>query len=643
VIPAAPHPASRILNVDDNDGARYVKTRVLTLAGFEVSEARNGREALDKALAEQPDLVLLDVQLPDVNGLEVCRRLKGNAATSAILVLQTSASLIESRHRVKALDTGADSFLVEPIAPEELIACVNALLRLRRAEEAHREAQDALVESEARFRQLAESISDVFWIVATDGPRFIYVSPAYARHWHGDPQALLADTARWFDAMHPEDRERMRQRFERLAQSDGYEEEYRLVGPDGELRWIAERGFPVRDAGGHSYRFAGISQDVTLRKRAEVMLIEADRRKDEFLAMLSHELRNPLAPIRSAVDLLGVDHDAAAGERAVGIIRRQVEHMTRLVDDLLDVARINRGKISLDASPLDLRALLAAAVEAARPQLEAKRHALQLQLPPEPLWVRGDAVRLSQVFGNLLHNAAKFTPPGGRITVEAVQREGRIEVDVSDDGTGIAPEVLAHVFELFTQADHALDRSTGGLGIGLSLVKTIVDLHGGEVTATSGGLGAGSSFRVSLPAGTAPTADAAPDAADSPRAAVEPAVLRVLVVDDNRDSVDAMAMLLESQGHAVQPATRSDTALKMAAASPFDAVLLDIGLPEMNGYDVARAMRKMPAAHPPLLIAISGYGRDSDREQARAAGFDHHLVKPADPAEIFALLDTARR
>jgi len=237
----------------------------------------------------------------------------------------------------------------------------------RRAEQAHREAQDALVESEARFRQLAESISDVFWIVATDGPRFIYVSPAYARQWHGDPQALLADTARWFDAMHPEDRERMRQRFERLAQSDGYEEEYRLLGPGGELRWIAERGFPVRDAGGHSYRFAGISQDVTLRKRAEVMLIEADRRKDEFLAMLSHELRNPLAPIRSAVDLLGVRHDSAAGGRAVDIIRRQVEHMTRLVDDLLDVARINRGKISLDTSPLDLRALLTAAVEAARP------------------------------------------------------------------------------------------------------------------------------------------------------------------------------------------------------------------------------------------------------------------------------------
>jgi CheY-like chemotaxis protein/anti-sigma regulatory factor (Ser/Thr protein kinase) len=317
--------------------------------------------------------------------------------------------------------------------------------------------------------------------------------------------------------------------------------------------------------------------------------------------------------------------------------------MTRLVDDLLDVARINRGKISLDSSPLDLRTLLTAAVEAARSQLEARRHALQLQLPAEPLWVRGDAVRLSQVFGNLLHNAAKFTPPGGRITVEAVQREGRIEVDVSDDGTGIAPEVLAHVFELFTQADHALDRSTGGLGIGLSLVKTIVDLHGGEVTATSGGLGAGSSFRVSLPAGTAPTADAAPDAAESPRAAVEPTVLRVLVVDDNRDSVDAMAMLLESQGHAVQTATRSDTALQMAAAAPFDAVLLDIGLPEMNGYDVARAMRQLPTAHPPLLIAISGYGRDSDREQARAAGFDHHLVKPADPAEIFALLDTARR
>ena len=628
--------APRILNVDDNVAARYVKSRVLKQAGFDVLEAVNGREALDRARAEKPDLILLDVKLPDINGLEVCRRLKTEPDTSSILVLQTSASLVDSMHRVEALDAGADSYLVEPIEPQELVANVKALLRLRRAEEAHREVQSALGESEARFRQLAEAISDVFWIVGTREARFLYVSPAYARHWQRDERRLLADAGSWFEAMHADDRARMRERFLRLADSDGYEEEYRILGAAGEERWIAERAFPIRDAQGRHFRFAGIAQDVTLRKRAELLLIEADRRKDEFLAMLSHELRSPLAPIKSAVDILSLERvDADTSARATGIIGRQVNHLARLVDDLLDVARITRGKISLEIAPVELRSALTSAIETVRPMLESRHHETKLSLPAEALYVDGDAVRLSQVFANLLHNAAKFTEPGGRIRIEAERHGSRVEIHVSDNGAGIAPEVRSQVFDLFTQADHALDRSQGGLGIGLSLVKSIVALHGGEVWAESEGLGKGSRFTVRLPLGAAPAAArAGPTPNPRPRR-----VLRVLVVDDNADSVDAMAMLLESLGHRVETATRSDTALAKAAAWRPEVVLLDIGLPGMSGYDVARALRAMPFPAPPVLIAISGYGRDSDRALAREAGFDHHLVKPADPQALFAILD----
>jgi PAS domain S-box-containing protein len=625
----------RILNVDDNEGARYVKTRVLRQAGFEVTEAVNGREALDKARTEQPELILLDVKLPDINGLDVCRRLKNEPETRSILVLQTSASLIDSVHRVKALDAGADSYLVEPIEPQELVANVNALLRLRRAEEAHRQAQSALGESQARFRQLAESIGDVFWIAGAAEQRFLYVSPAYEREWRRDAGRLLGDSAAWFEAMHAGDRARMRERFAGLATSDGYEEEYRIAAANGEERWIAERAFPIRGTPGGSERVAGISQDVTLRKRAEMLLIEADRRKDEFLAMLSHELRSPLAPIKSAVEILSLGQGGAeTAAKATGIIRRQVDHLVRLVDDLLDVARINRGKISLDPAPLELGAVLSSAIETTRPLLENKQLELQVALPPAPLWVRGDAVRLSQVFGNLLNNAAKFTSRGGRIALEAAPRGERAEVRITDSGIGIAPDVLPHVFDLFTQADHALDRSQGGLGIGLSLVRSIVTLHGGEVGAESGGLGAGSRFTVRLPLAAAPVVHAG----DTPRQAARARSLHVLIVDDNPDSAEAMAMLIESQGHRVETAAQGDAALEKAAAVRPDVVLLDIGLPGMSGYDVARALRAMPSLAGSVLIAITGYGRDSDRDLAREAGFDHHLVKPADPEALLRII-----
>ncbi|HZE90407.1 MAG TPA: response regulator, partial [Rhizobacter sp.] len=259
---------ARLLNVDDGDGARYVKSRILTLAGYEVVEARSGQEALDKARSVQPDLILLDLKLPDTNGLEVCRRLKNDPATRTILVLQTSASLVDSARRVQALEAGADSYLVDPIDPEELVANVKALLRLKHAEEGQRRAENALSESEERFRQLAEGITDVFWVLATEPLNFLYVSPAYQMLWKRDPQALRAEPQHWFSEMHADDRERMQQRFAGFVDGQGYEEEYRTLGHHGE-RWLSERTFPILDPDGRAYRVAGITQNITERKRAE--------------------------------------------------------------------------------------------------------------------------------------------------------------------------------------------------------------------------------------------------------------------------------------------------------------------------------------------------------------------------------------
>ncbi len=637
-------PRACVLNVDDSDGALYVKTRLLTLAGFEVIEARSGGEALALARSRQPELVLLDVKLPDINGLEVCRRLKHDPQTRHILVLQTSASLVDSANRVKALDAGADSYLVEPIEPDELVANVNALLRLRRAEDAYRSAQDALGESEGRFRQLAETIDDVFWVLDTRAqpPRFIYVSPAYRRQWQCDGDLLLAQPQTWYRAVHPDDLVRMRALNEASAATgQAHEAEYRIVRADGEERWIAERAFPVLDAQGQAYRLAGVSQDITARKRAELLLVEADRHKNEFLAMLSHELRSPLAPIRNAVDVLELRADRNDPSlRAVQIIGRQVEHLARLVDDLLDVSRIGQGKISLDLALHRMDGVMGAAMETARPAIEAQGHTVRVTLPQPAPVVRGDGVRLAQVFSNLLNNAAKFTPAQGTIEVEAVVVDAAgpapgpvVEVTVRDNGMGISADVLPRVFDLFAQADQTLDRSQGGLGIGLSLVRSIVGMHGGSVRAESGGVGAGSRFVVTLP-----VVESAQPPADAPPASGHTRVLRVLVVDDNEDAVETMALLLESQGHSVVTATTGPLALARAAEMQPDVVLLDIGLPGMSGYEVARALRAAAAQPTPVLVAISGYGREADREQARQAGFNHHLVKPADPDKIFSII-----
>jgi signal transduction histidine kinase len=392
---------------------------------------------------------------------------------------------------------------------------------------------------------------------------------------------------------------------------------------------------------------AELEQEIALREQLEVELARraselalADRRKDEFLAMLGHELRNPLAPIANAVHvmrMLGVENPQLCWARDV--IDRQVGQMVRLLGDLLDVSRISRGKITLKKESVELSAVVGIAVESSRPLLEARRHELTLEMPSEAVWLQADLARLAQVVANLLNNAGKYTEKGGRIGLTAERQGDEVVLRVADNGTGIAPEMLPRVFDLFSQSERTLDRSDGGLGIGLTLVKSLVELHEGSIEAFSEGLGKGSDFVVRLPV----LRLALVPSANGIRQIIPPGTTarRVLAVDDNVDAVESLARMLGLQGHEVRTAHDGPAALAAAAAFLPEVVFLDIGLPNMNGYEVARRLREQVGLKTALLVAVTGYGQAEDRRQADEAGFDAHLVKPTNQAALQALL--ARR
>lgn len=367
-------------------------------------------------------------------------------------------------------------------------------------------------------------------------------------------------------------------------------------------------------------------------------LKEADRRKDEFLATLAHELRNPLAPIRNGLQILRM---APQGERA-GQVRdmmdRQLTHLVRLIDDLLDVSRVSRGKIDLRMEPISLQEAVRAALEASRPLVDAGEHHLSVVMPEEPLWVEGDLTRLAQVVSNLINNAAKYTPQGGSIAISMGRSDHQVEIRVADTGVGIDSDMLPRVFDLFTQIDRHLDRSQGGLGIGLALVRKLVDMHGGTVAATSSGRGRGSVFTVRLPESLGP-ADIMPT---QPPDTMASRPLRVLIVDDNADSADTTRWMLELIGHQASVENSGRAALDAMAGLRPDVVLLDIGMPGMNGYEVCRAMRARPELDDTVLIAQTGWGQENDRKLAFEAGFDHHVTKPVSLDLLIQVLSDIR-
>lgn len=377
-----------------------------------------------------------------------------------------------------------------------------------------------------------------------------------------------------------------------------------------------------------------------IKQQAEA-LAEESRRKDEFLAMLSHELRNPLAPIRSATHLLRLQEKGTENpiqQQAREVIERQVTNLTRLVSDLLEISRVATGRIKLRMETVDLCQIVQHALQTSRPLIDRHRHEVSLTLPTEPVWVHVDPVRLEEVTVNLLTNAAKYMDEGGHIKLGLKREDVHAVLRVSDAGIGIAAELLPHIFDLFTQADRSLNRSQGGLGIGLALVQRLVELHGGTVTANSAGLGRGSEFVARLPLAAAP--DGAPAAPEAERAAQDATGRRVLVVDDNVDACTMLAHFLRYQGYAVQTAYTGPAALQTAETWRPDVVLLDIGLPGLDGYEVARRVRAQPALAKMKLVAITGYGQESDVQLAREAGFDSHLTKPVDPMDVQKLLAT---
>jgi PAS domain S-box-containing protein len=440
----------------------------------------------------------------------------------------------------------------------------------------------------------------------------------------------------------PEDRDFLRNEFHPKVVREGRGEvELRFRHfKTGEARWMIHTVFPVRDRDGNTVGLATVNRDITERKYAEQLLKDADRRKDEFLATLGHELRNPLAPISNALQILpSVENQPQHVRRLGELMGRQVEQLKHLIDDLLDVSRISRGKIALRREKLDLRDAISSAVEVARPLIDARGHELCIELPSVSLPIDGDSGRLMQVFGNLLHNAAKYTDPNGRIELSLRAEDGRGVVSIRDTGSGIPPEMLGSIFEAFTQVSGTLDRSQGGLGIGLTLVKTLVELHGGIVEARSEGVGKGSEFIVRLPLLEAHTGVILGELPGRQEARLALHRHRVLVVDDLKPSADTLAMLLESLGQDICVAYSAASALEQVERFQPDLVVSDIAMPGMDGYQLAQEVRHA-CGEKPLLVALTGYGQEHDRMRAHEAGFNRHLVKPASVDALRDLLES---
>lgn len=621
----------RLLVVDDNADMRDYLQRLLQ-PHWQVEVCNNGVEALAAIGRQPPDLVLSDVMMPQLDGFGLLAALRAQPATRDIPVMLLSARAGEEA-RLEGLQAGADDYLVKPFSARELAARIE-LLRLR-------QRMRAVESAAARRMQTVFSQAPVA-IAILDGPQHVFEQAnAYYQQLVGS-RPLLGRT--------------VREAFPELESQGIYElldgvlatgQPY--VGRSVQLRmrrapdqapsecWFDFVYQPLLDDGGRPHGVAVVAFEVTELANAKRDAEAASRAKDEFLAMLGHELRNPLAPIVTALQLMrmrGGDH--AVKEREV--IERQTHHLVALVDDLLDVSRVAEGKIQLSRRVVEMADVVARAIETASPLIEQKRHVLSLELP-SGLPVLADPGRCAQVVANLLTNAAKYTEPGGRLAVSARQQDGQVVVDVRDNGIGIAADMLGVVFERFTQARQSLNRSQGGLGLGLAIARSMMALHGGTVEAHSDGIGCGSTFSVRMPLWQGQGEEAA---ASPSQPVAAGGGLAILVVDDNEDAALALGEGLELLGHTVKVVFSAPAALAMAPVFRPQVGLLDIGLPGMDGYELAMRLREQPGAHDLRLFAVTGYGQEADRARARNAGFERHLTKPIDLGRLEALLQAVR-
>ena len=497
-------------------------------------------------------------------------------------------------------------------------------------------SQEALQHERTFLRQVLDAVPSVIFVKDQEG-RFLLGNEALARSYGTSPESMVGLTEESFNAnvdevthFYQEDLDVISSCIPKLLP------EKKVTHADGSIHCYNTVKIPLIDTDNSCNKVLVVATDITERKSADEALRLADRQKDEFLAMLAHELRNPLGPIRNAVQLLKIP-EATNPKLAWGldVIDRQVTHMAQLLDDLLDVARIIQGKITLKTERLELTDIVNNALETTRPLLEARGQELIISQTTAPQWLEGDRVRLTQVLSNLLNNAAKYTGEGGKIKLSVMREGADAVIEVRDTGIGIGPDILPHIFELFTQADHSLAHSQGGLGIGLTLVRQLVEIQGGTVTAASPGIGQGSSFTVRLPALSLESADTESALTES---ALSVPKLRILVVDDYLDAAESMALLLQTEGHEVKTADCGMQAIERAHDFQPQVVLLDIGLPDLDGYEVAKRLRLLPQTRDAILIALTGYGRAEDRERSQSAGFNHHLLKPANYQQLSVLL-----
>lgn len=648
-----PGSKARVLLVGDQPSNLLALEEMLRDLGQDLVQAHSAEEALHHLLSDDCAVILLDVQVHGLDALALARRIRSRERSRQTPILFLAAPQAGPFPVIEAYRLGAVDYLEKPLMPAIVQAKVAGFVelfqkteQLRRLE--RRELERRVEEGEEHFRLLVENVED-YAIVLLD-------ETGNVTRWNVGAERLLGYGAEEVLGTHfsrfylPEDIRsgRPEQELQRAATAGGAGDDNWLARKDGKPFWASGVTTALRDEEGRLRGFAKIVRDLTERKRLEEALrqraealTEAGQRKDEFLAILGHELRNPLAPIRNALHVLRLqDPQNPVLQQMREVIQRQVAHMVRLVDDLLDVSRITRGKVQLQKESVDLAAAVEHAVESTRSFMEERGHRLSVTLPPEPVRLEADPARLEQILANLLNNAAKYTEPGGSIAVAAAREGEQAVVRVRDTGIGIRPEVLPRIFDLFQQADRVPGASPDGLGIGLTLVRRLAELHGGSVEAYSAGPGQGSEFIVRLPALRAPAETN--DGQSLPRpSAVGGRSFRVLVIDDNVDAAESLALVLRSAGHEVAVTHNGPSALATAPDFRPEVVFLDIGLPGgMDGYEVARHLRRQSGTRPILLVAVTGYGQEEDRQHAREAGFDRHVVKPADPGEIQRLLET---
>lgn len=737
-IPMSDPPRLTILNVCADKARRYSLNQSLQEAGFMVRDVARGEEALLLASAK-PDVILLDLLLPDMSGFEVCCRLKAHAAAAVIPVLYLSPSSVGSQDHAGHLEHGDEACLMHPVEPAELIAMIRTLVRGRQAERQFHgfleAAPDAVViaDQDGKIVRVNEQAEKIFgyereelegqeveilvperlreryqaqragfgvhpstrpigleldvWGLRKDGSEFpveIRLSTlptpegilvlsiirdvterrrmeVELREREGYHRALVDSVPgivfttdpdgncdycnrRWYDytgltfeqtkghgwtsVIHPDDRDvAMAVWLNALRSGQPFDAVYRFRRADGVYRWFLDRAVPLKDERGHVVKWFGNCVDIDDQKRMEQAFQQADRHKNEFLAMLAHELRNPLVPIRSAIQVIKeLGPSDPSLDWARGVIDRQAKQLALLMEDLFDVSSIMHGKLKVRKQPVEFGPLIAQAIEAVRPLIDDRKQELTVSLPPQLVRLDADPTRLIQVWTNLLNNAAKYTEQGGRIWLTAEVMDGQLVVRVRDTGIGVSQEMLPRLFDLFTQVEGSQDRTQGGLGLGLTIVGRLVEMHGGTVHALSEGPGKGSEFVTRLP--ILPEAPARHRVKPKATSVDEPVCRRILLVDDNVDLAESLATLMKRYGHEVQIAHDGPTALEAAKKYQPEVVFIDIGLPRMSGHDVARKLRTQPGSEKVLLVAMSGWGTEKDRRLAHEAGFDEHLVKP---------------